>query len=60
MTELVQKSLSSLLDDVSLDPKALVKSEILLSFFDEPEVSIKTEPCDQLDRMMCDIMDSMN
>ena len=57
--ELIQKSLASLPED-QIDSKELVKSEILLSNFDEPEVQVKTEPCDQLDRMMCDIVDSMN
>ena len=60
VTELIQKSLGSLPEDFNLDSKALVKSEILMSNFDEPEVAVKTEPCDQLDRMMCDIVDSMN
>ena len=60
VTELIQKSLASLPDDFSLDSKALVKSEILMSNFDEPEATVKTEPVDQLDKMMCDIVDSMN
>lgn len=60
VTELIQKSLASLPDDFSLDSKALVKSEILMSNLDEPEATVKTEPVDQLDKMMCDIVDSMN
>lgn len=60
VTELIQKSLASLPDDFSLDSKALVKSEILMSNFEEPEATVKTEPVDQLDKMMCDIVDSMN
>ena len=62
MTEILQRSLSSLPDDFSFDLKALVKCEIVLSNFDEQEVSIKTESCDQiqLNRMMCGIVDTMN
>lgn len=60
VTDLIQKSLSALPDEFSLDSKVLVKSEILTSEIDEPETSMETESCDQLDRMMCDIVDGMS
>lgn len=60
VTELIQKSLSALPDEFSLDSKVLVKSEILTSEMDSPEQKQDNKECDQLDRMMCDIVDSMN
>lgn len=60
VTELIQKSLSALPDEFSLDSKVLVKSEILTKEIDEPEPRQDNEECDQLDRMMCDIVDGMN
>lgn len=60
VTELIQKSLGALPDEFSLDSKVLVKSEILTKEIDEPEPRQENEECDQLDRMMCDIVDGMN
>ena len=60
VTDLIQKSLNALPDEFSLDSKVLVKCEILTSELEEPEVNADTGACDQLDRMMCKIVDSMN
>lgn len=60
VTELIQKSLAALPDEFSLDSKVLVKSEILTSEMGEQEQRQDNGECDQLDRMMCDIVDSMN
>ncbi|XP_045203958.2 mediator of RNA polymerase II transcription subunit 7-like [Mercenaria mercenaria] len=60
VTELIQKSLVALPDEFSLDSKVLVKSEILTSEMDEPDQRRDNEECDQLDRMMCDIVDGLN
>lgn len=57
--ELLQNSLSSLPDDFSLDSKVLVKSELLKTEIKSEPVAMDVEPCDHLDRMMCDIVDSM-
>ena len=58
--ELIQSSLQSLPDDFSFDSKALVKTELLQASRQQNGVAMETEPCDQLDRMMCDIVDGMN
>ena len=57
--ELIQASANALPDDFSLDSKVLVKSEILTSEMDVGEHMNGTDECDQLDRMMCDIVEGM-
>jgi mediator of RNA polymerase II transcription subunit 7 len=57
--ELIQTSLQNIPDDLSFDSKTLVKTELLQFSSQQEDVNIKSEPCDQLDRMMCDIVDSM-
>ncbi|XP_052076925.1 mediator of RNA polymerase II transcription subunit 7-like [Mytilus californianus] len=57
--ELIQSSLQNIPDDLSFDSKTLVKTELLQFSCQQEDVSVKSEPCDQLDRMMCDIVDSM-
>lgn len=60
VNELIQRSLNALPDEFSLDSKVLVKSELLTSEMHEPEQPRENGECDQLDSMMCDIVDGMN
>ncbi|XP_022322438.1 mediator of RNA polymerase II transcription subunit 7-like isoform X2 [Crassostrea virginica] len=57
--ELIQTSLQSLPEDFSFDSKSLVKTELLQASQHHNGYDMETEPCDQLDRMMCDIVDGM-
>ncbi|XP_069129756.1 mediator of RNA polymerase II transcription subunit 7-like [Argopecten irradians] len=58
--ELIQTSITHLSDDYSFDSKSLVKTELLQAGHSMADYNMEVEPCDQLDRMMCDIVDSMN
>lgn len=58
--ELIQGSLHSLPDDFTFDSKSLVKMELLQPSCEQEDLPMETEPCDQLDQMMCNIVDSMN
>ncbi|KAK3593569.1 hypothetical protein CHS0354_018657 [Potamilus streckersoni] len=60
VTELIQKSLVAIPDDLSFDSKALVQTELLKVKAEVEDTEMDIEPCDQLDRMMCDIVDSMS
>ena len=58
--ELIEEALNKLPDDISLDSKFMVKSELLLqSAGKTDDDSLDGESCDRLDQMMCDIVDGM-
>ncbi|XP_052795333.1 mediator of RNA polymerase II transcription subunit 7-like [Mya arenaria] len=57
--DLIQASANALPDEFSLDSKVLVKSEILTSEMSDSEQVNGSGDCDQLDRMMCDIVEGM-
>lgn len=59
VTELIQRCASALPDEFSMDSKVLVKSELLTMEMDQPEPTDVTEECDELDRMMCGIVDGL-
>lgn len=58
--ELLQGAITGLPDDGGMNSKVLVKSEILQATEQAPHEAPPQEPCDGLDRMMCDIIDTMN
>jgi len=58
--DLIQGSINNLSEDYSFDSKSLVKTELLQAGLSFGDVAMEAEPIDQLDRMMCDIVDSMN
>ena len=58
--ELIHTSVQNLSDDYSFDSKSLVKTELLQAAQILSDYQMEVEPCDQLDRMMCGIIDGMN
>lgn len=58
--ELIQKSLQALPDADAMECKAMTSSEILQAK-DKSEIkSVEAEPCDGLDKLMCEIVDNLS